>query len=162
VDQASRRYAAPRGFTLVELLVVVIVLGVLAAVAIPMFSTSSQDSKRSALDSDLAILSGAIERYYVEHDAHYPGKLGTKTGWDIFVAQLTTRTDKTGAGGARYGPYLKTGIPINPYTGTNTGALGKAIVGSDVAWRYDVTTGIITAANDDSKTGGITPTPIID
>jgi general secretion pathway protein G len=157
--RSLRPAAASPGFTLVELLVVVVILGVLAAVAIPMFSGSTEDSKRSALDQDLAILNKAVELYQVEHGGQYPGKLGAQTSWDTFVKQMTTRTDKTGAAGTRYGPYLKTGIPKNPYTGTSTGTLGKAVVGSDVAWRYDAVNGIVTAANDGSKSGGLDPTP---
>jgi type II secretory pathway pseudopilin PulG len=134
---------------------------VLAAVAIPMFRSSSEDSKRAALDQNLAILTGAIERYHVEHGGQYPGTLAGKARWETFVQQLTTRTDRSGAKGERYGPYLKTGIPVNPFTGTSTGSTGKLIdLSGTLAWRYDPATGVITAANDGAQAGGRDLEPI--
>ncbi len=51
------------GFTLVELLIVVIILGVLAAVVIPQFGASTQEANMAALDSNLATMRNAIELY---------------------------------------------------------------------------------------------------
>ena len=56
-DQPCRptlRHAVTRGFTLVEILIVVVILSVLAAIAIPQFNSSTEDAKLSALDTDLA------------------------------------------------------------------------------------------------------------
>jgi type II secretion system protein G len=143
------------GFTLVELMVVVVILGVLAAIAVPMFFSSSQESKRAALDQDLAIMNKAIEIYRVEHNGVYPGTLEGATTWDVFVKQMTGPTDKGGRPGPRYGPYLKTGIPKNPYTETNTGSVGKAIDHTGtLAWRYDPAAGEISAANDETGPSG--------
>ena len=145
---------------MVELLVVVVILAVLATIAIPMLSSSSQDSKQSALDQNLTVMNEAIERYYVEHGGTYPGTLNGRTSWEIFVQQMTTRTDKTGAAGDRCGPYLRTGIPKNPFTGTNTGTTGRlGAVGSDIGWRYDAVNGVIRAGSDRSGNGGFEPIP---
>lgn len=143
-----RKAATPaRGFTLVELLVVVVILSVLAAVAIPTFTTSSKDSMRSTLEQDLVIMNKAIELYRLEHNNAYPGTLAHQTTWDIFVAQMTLPTDKNGAAGTRYGPYLRTGIPVNPYTGTRTGQLSTKVgLPKTIAWIYDPAAGLITAA----------------
>jgi general secretion pathway protein G len=52
-----------RGFTLVELLIVIIIIAVLAAVAIPKFANSSQKSKESALRAELSLLRNAVELF---------------------------------------------------------------------------------------------------
>src|SRR5947209_5365619 len=52
-----------RAFTLVELLIVIIIIAVLAAIAIPKFANSSQRSKESALKSDLKLYRNALELF---------------------------------------------------------------------------------------------------
>ncbi len=64
---------AQRGFTLVELLIVVIILAILAAIVIPQFSSSTVDANEAALDSDLNALRSAIELYKAQHNGLYPG-----------------------------------------------------------------------------------------
>ncbi len=62
-----------KGFTLVEILIVVIILAILAGVVIPQFSSSSDEAKLSVLQSDLATMRGAAELYYHQHNSTYPG-----------------------------------------------------------------------------------------
>lgn len=113
-----------RGFTLVELLVVIVVLAVLAAIVLPKFMNSSQRSKESALRSDLKLIRNAISMFQAD-TGKYPNSL----------ADLA-ETDKTAvkvAGGAAvnaadwHGPYLEA-VPKDPITGsdfTYTAASGK-------------------------------------
>jgi len=114
------------GFTLVELLVVVIILAVLAAMVIPQLRSSSQDAKLSALDTDLSAMRSSIELYYHQHNSIYPGVVNDHEGsnhtstYDAFVKQLTFcsdvsgNTDTTCDNTFRFGPYLKKGVPRNP------------------------------------------------
>ena len=67
------------GFTLVELLIVVIILAILAAVAIPQFSSSTDEAKLSALDSSLSSLRSAVDLYKQQH-GHYPGTVAPNSG----------------------------------------------------------------------------------
>lgn len=159
-----------RGFTLVELLIVVIILAILAAIVVPQFSAATDDAKLSSLDTTLANMRSAIDLYYQQH-GEYPGDLtsigtgcaagpagATGTGAAdteaAFLDQLAfysdansescTKTDSA----FKYGPYLKKrAMPENPFTGVSTvaistdGSLGMASLVTNGGWKYDTTTG---------------------
>lgn len=73
-----------RGFTLVELLIVVVILAILAAMAIPTMNTMASDAKRSAFASELRILAEAAGRYEALNQQHLPD---TSTGvWPVELA----------------------------------------------------------------------------
>ncbi|MEP0845152.1 MAG: prepilin-type N-terminal cleavage/methylation domain-containing protein [Phycisphaerae bacterium] len=130
-------------FTLVEVLIVVIVLGILAAIVVPQFSSASTDAKLSALQSNLQIVRGQLQLYKIQHNDTWPA-LAT------FTAQMTgySKVDGTTgqpADGFNLGPYLQQ-VPNNPYTNTNT--IGNGAVGTS-AWYYDAATGTF-RANDEA------------
>jgi general secretion pathway protein G len=100
------------GFTLVEILIVVIILGILAAIVIPQFTNASQDARESSVVSQLQTLRSQVELYKLQHAELYPTSDGTVEGtWDW--TKLTGKTDETGAAGGDLGPYLQQ-APINP------------------------------------------------
>src|SRR6185295_17880223 len=70
------------GFTLVELLIVVIILSILAAIVVPQFASSTTDAKYSALDANLGAMRSATELYYQQHGA-YPGSAASSGGASI-------------------------------------------------------------------------------
>jgi general secretion pathway protein G len=142
-----------RGFTLVELLIVVIILGILAAVVIPQFNTVSADAKESSLVANLNTIRQAISLYRVQHNEIYPGQ----GGWAEFVTHLTTGTDPDGAPGNQYGPYLRTTFPANPFTTTATGTVVATMPGTPTGgtgWIYCNTTGEIRANNSGTAPSG--------
>lgn len=61
-------------FTLIEILIVVILLGILAAIVIPMFTDSSEEAKISAEATDLQTLQGQVQLYRAK-EGDYPGTL---------------------------------------------------------------------------------------
>jgi len=52
-----------RGFTLVEVLIVVVILGILAAIVIPQFADAANDTRKTAFVTDVRNFAGALERY---------------------------------------------------------------------------------------------------
>lgn len=119
-----------RGFTLVEILIVVIVLGILAMIIIPQITISTEDAKVSTLTTNLSALRGSIELYYHQHDNTYPGAKSITGGVPAtaddaataFVQQLTRYTEVDGTvsatktADAKFGPYIKGGaLPQNPF-----------------------------------------------
>lgn len=62
-----------RAFTLIEILIVVAVLGILAAIVVPQIQDYSQQAKESNAKANLKILREAIERYAAQHNGVAPG-----------------------------------------------------------------------------------------
>jgi len=116
------------GFTLVELLIVVVILGILAAVAIPQFADSTEEARASNLQTNLAVVRNSIEFYRTNHRGKYPGyPVGGGTPTEaLTVAQLTLAskadgsTAAPGTAGFDYGPYVRENIPENPINGLAT------------------------------------------
>ncbi len=140
------------GFTLVELLIVVVILGILAAVVIPQFSSASTEAREAAVMTDLAAIRNAIELYRVQHKDAYPGPL-----WADVENQLTGQTDEDGAAGTDFGPYLRTGIPRNPFNNKNDGTVGTIPATADDAtgWYYNKDTGEIRVNTSGTGPSGI-------
>ena len=67
-----------RGFTLIEMMVVVVVIGILASIIIPQFVGTTQDAKISAAKGTISELDGAIERFYVNMDRYPTAEEGLK------------------------------------------------------------------------------------
>ncbi|MHC4696609.1 MAG: prepilin-type N-terminal cleavage/methylation domain-containing protein [Planctomycetota bacterium] len=115
------RVARRHGFSLVELVVVVTIIGILASIAVPRMSRAASDAKKNALQATLANVRKAIDIYYAEH-GKYPGYnyISGLNDNDAFVDQLLMYSDETGKTNAaptptyRYGPYLRSPFPRNP------------------------------------------------
>lgn len=149
-----------KGFTLVEILIVVIILGILAAIVIPQFTEASNDARTSSLTSDLQSLRAQIELYKMQHLDTLPS--------NAIVNQLTLKTNLAGAVGVtaahKFGPYLQK-FPSNPFVDTapadtiefaddgTTAAEDAAYAGSadsaDPGWYYNHETGYITPNDAD-------------
>jgi len=109
---ANRDIFSPkRGFTLVEILIVVVILGVLAGIIVPQFSSVSTDSNLTNLRGNIQTLRGLIQLFKIQHNDLLPGQL--TRGGDVTEARFITAmtNDPT------YGMYVRT-MPLNPFIAT--------------------------------------------
>ena len=131
------------GFTLVEVLIVVVIMAVLAATIIPQFSDSTKNAKESTIKFNLHTMRSQIQLYKSQHDGDVP----TVTT-PALLAELTSKTDLAGAIGTGathvYGPYIAD-IPVNPFNGLTTVKAATTSAGADgtSGWLYNAATGEI-------------------
>lgn len=64
-----------RGFTLVELMVVLVIIGILVAIAVPVYNKTQDSAKETACKANLRTLDGAIAQYKVDHNGTAPAGL---------------------------------------------------------------------------------------
>jgi general secretion pathway protein G len=93
----SRNPVKTSGFSLLELLAVVTILGIIAAIIIPRVTISSDTAKQRVRDHHKATINAAVERYYIDNSA-----------WP--AADLSDIGSNTN--------YFPQGIPTNPVDGT--------------------------------------------
>jgi general secretion pathway protein G len=127
----SIRNMKKSGFTLVEILIVVIILGILAAIVIPQFTGASQEARKNSLTSQLQTIRSQVELYKLQHRDNPPPLLvaGGATAWDNMTVKTNSAHSTTGttADPANFGPYFQD-IPKNPLNGF----FEVAIVATDV------------------------------
>jgi general secretion pathway protein G len=149
-------------FTLVEILIVVVILGILAAIVVPQFSNASQTARENTMKDDLRYLRTQIGCYQAQHDSVAPGVKAD------FVSEMTMFTNDSGATQAagdathKFGPYLLS-MPANPLNGLTTIKLSTdADLTTDVdgltGWIYNASTQQIIANQTGSDNNG-TGTP---
>ena len=141
-----------RAFSLVELVIVLVIIAVISAIAIPRLTRGANNAGASALKGDLAVVRNAVELYRAEHDGNFPTVAA-------FTNQLTkysnlagdTFSDTADVGNKIiYGPYIKATPPLP--VGARKGDTGVDNVdGAGIGWIYN-------EANGDFKANTTTET----
>lgn len=136
--KSSSALGDKKGFTLVELVIVIVVIGILAAIAIPKFFDFTTDAKKAASKGALGGIRSAIANYY----AYSATPAGGGTAAYPTLVQLTTA-----------GTVMQGDFPDNPYS---TSATKNAVIagttkgtpvtaGTTGCWCYKATTGEVWA-----------------
>lgn len=156
-----------RGFTLIELIIVLFIMGTLAVIVIPMVTSTTEEAKLNTLKSNLAIMRRAVQLYYVQHNNTYPGVKRPNGGVaadqtqarDGFRCQLCRYSSVDGVCSStkdathKFGPYMKQlGLPENPYNGlknilmdlTTTDVMARTSSGTR-GWKFYTKTGVLIA-----------------
>lgn len=135
-----RRTVLSRGFTLVEILIVVVILGILAAVVVPSLAGVRDQASIGATQTELEKLRRAVEVFQVRNENALPSVVAGDGTWGDLIAGN--------------GEYLKD-APLNPYVG---GVNRKVIVIGNApdagyqtthGWIYDDSTGQVWAGSFD-------------
>ena len=157
-----------KAFTLVEVMIVVALLGILAAVILPTMHGHTVSARESAVKECLMTMRTQIELYKMHHKGVPPGYVNGSTASSILLQHQFTATtaidgavstSKTPTSNYPYGPYIKK-LPENPfnhrtdiaYVGAAT-AFSDAVDGTTCGWLYKRETGefVINWTGTDSK-----------
>ncbi len=141
-----------RGFSLIELVIVIVIIGAISAIAIPRLTRGANNSSATSLRGSLTVLRSSIELYRAEHEGKFPTATGITNQLTMF-----TKIDGSDANAAAsvstgriYGPYVQA-IPALP-VGAKKGNTGIAAAdGTGVGWIYTVGTGVIIANTVDTE-----------
>jgi len=159
-----------KGFTLVELIIVVTILGIMAAIVIPTFQGNVATARESASKTNLMTIRTQIELYKLQHNGIPPGyEDGIGTDIATLIFQFTGTTTVTGITSAStvpsdpflYGPYLKK-IPKNSFNNLSTiayvaeaTAFSAAVDGTSSGWLYKKETAEIVMNLTGTDTEGV-------
>ena len=138
--RTAKTATARQAFTLIEILIVVIILGILAGIVIPQFTSATAGAKSAGVDTTAQTLRGAVQLYYYQHGDKLP-PVGQ------FWRLMTTQTDASGnayvAGTSStgpFGPYMQQ-VPVNALNQSSTvidaNIVPGGTAGSACGWEYD-------------------------
>lgn len=126
-SRIAHRASLSHAFTLIEILIVIVIIGILGAVVLPKFSDAAHTARENTLKDDLRYLRTQIVVFKAQHKDTPPGYPGgnllAAPTEAVFLEQMTKTTDdacRVGAGATYpFGPYIAK-MPPNPLNGKET------------------------------------------
>lgn len=152
----NRTCHTAKGFTLIELMIVIVIVGILASIAIPAYQNSVKKSRRGTAQGDLMSFAQAMERHFTTNGTYAGAAAG---GGNTGSPTIFSTTSPSGSGGTAYynlrimaadaSTFTLRAIPINGQAGDgimeldNTGARrwdednGGSFGGTENDWEED-------------------------
>ena len=120
-----RMFRKDEGFTLVELMVVVLIIGILVAIAIPVFNAASRTARQRTCHSNQRTIEGAVQQWLAASPDN------------VWTAKIIDGTDELTAGGA----YIKDvpECPVGANYSVNTSGTVDGDNGASGSWATDGT-----------------------
>lgn len=138
---ATRTSSVRRGFTLIELVVVIMILGILAAVAAPKFFNTSSTATENGVRQTLSIVRDAIQMYAAQNNGNKPPCTGTGADFKAALAQYVRGAFPVSPVGAR-------NDEVVPATGTVEGDASPTS-----GWKFFTDSGDFIANTQDVAAG---------
>src|SRR3954471_7425373 len=146
----ASKAAGRKGFTLIEILIVVIILGILAAIVIPQFAGASQDARTQSLRSTVQTLRSQIALYKLQHGDTLPDLTANSgNNWTLLTSTSNYQ-------GQTVGPYMQS-VPTNGLTNgsvVKNGDGSAAVAGADFVYDYAAGAGTGNVWGTSSNTTG--------
>ena len=130
----SPRSLLQQAFTLIELLLVLVILGILAAIVVPKFSGRTEQARMTAAQSQISTFGTALDAFEVDMGYYPKGKGGLN---DLVQTPRDAQSWK--------GPYLKSDIPLDPW--------GHAYI-YECPGKHNPTSYDVMSAGPDGRIGG--------
>lgn len=138
------RRTVKRGFTLVEILIVVVILGILAAIVVPQFTNAANEARGGNIETQQSTIENQLELWAARNNGVYPDLV--TDGWGEVGVEDETMVGMD---------YLKA-IPVNPFNASfaveaSADPEADCLLDADTlegasGWFYNRTTGMIRAA----------------
>ena len=125
-----------KGFTLIELMIVVAIIGILAAIAIPRFAQMLEKSREGSTKGNLGALKSAASIYYGDWQGIWPQSLDTKT--TITFSRYMDNIQQVKVTGA-----FVAGSPSPVGNQVTNAAMGVVPTTGSKGWLYDSSTGAV-------------------
>ncbi len=139
--RANRKHNRAKGFTLVEILIVVVILGILAAIVVPQFTSAADEARGGNVQTQISTLETQLELWAARNNGAYPDLV--TDGWANMIAANYVKA-------APRNPFAPaanaTDVTANAFADPDAADAAAAAAAASDGWLYNSANGLIRAA----------------